>query len=155
MLVIPMLSGILILALVLFETQNLMKAIFFAVDWPGNIRVSGIGDKLTVHVGAPLERGSRWTMGTYRWAYTSLLLHELHCWRLGRPAEFKVWSSAFFGALVATGLLVSGVPEESVVALSVCATGVVFFSSQVRALARFYALRAEHGKQLAKLLTNI
>jgi hypothetical protein len=153
MLIIPFLSSVLVLALVMYESQNVLKAIYFAVDWPANTRVSNAGGKLTSHT-APLTLRSRVVMGLYRLAYCSLVLHEVHCWRVGQPAVFKTSPSIGFGALIAIGMMLTGVAPESALALAMCAASVLFCSSQARALVAFYALRAETDKQLKAMFTS-
>ena len=147
-------SGLLLLALVLYEVQNVVKAIFFAIDWPDDVLIESSKDGLwRKAVKAPLSVRSRIRMAWYRTAYCSAFLHGLHSRRMKQAPAFKVGPSVMFGAIVGSmGALLGGMSGSDAGSLAVISSAVIFVSSQTRSVLEFHALRTVSDELLEELI---
>jgi hypothetical protein len=151
MFVVSVIGGLVLLALVLYEVQNAVKAVIFALEWPSELRVTRTDAGYLSSKEGPLSKKTRAVMALYRLAYDSLLLHEVHSFRMKQPPLFKTIPSFAFGGIVMTGAYLVGLPVGLAVNFGLCATAVLFSSGQAKSFSKFYARRAQDNEQLMAL----
>lgn len=148
-------KAIVLLAVVLYEVQNLVKAGIFAFEWPSQMRVLHDGEKLVSVVREPLTLRTRGVMWLHRALSASLLTHELFADSMRVPVSFKTTPSVIFAALVFGGSMIAGLGLEASYSLACCAGAVLFASSQGRSIFGFYAQRAARDQQIEELARNL
>ena len=148
-------GALVLLAVVLYEVQNFVKAVIFALEWPSQLRVVSDGEKMVSVIGQPLDVRTRMTMALYRAMSASLVLHELHAYRMHVPVSFRSTPTVIFTAAVFLGGMIGELGLEAAYSLAFCAGAVLFASSQGRSVFGFYVKRSSQDRQIEELAQRL
>lgn len=151
---ISLLSAVFLLALVLYEVQILTNSVLLAAHWPSTVKPLLIPTSASLQKVADVSGAERVRLALARYAYASLIFHEIQSAAFRHEAKFKSTPSLGFGLLVWLGSYFMGLAFAEACSLAFAAGCVLFFSSQTRKFLRFNFERGVHEEQLSRLINQ-
>lgn len=152
---VSMIGALLLLALVLFEMQVLSKAVMYAASWPSHLKPLYTPTMQRLEKANGVSVLERAALAVSRYAYSSLVFHQVHGMLTGASVHFKVIPSLFFGLTVFAGAFVADLPLGVAASVAFQAGCTLFLSSQMRKFAMFSLERSVAEANFSKKLSSM